>query len=314
MNLHQFRFVQEVVRRNLNLTDAAKAMHTSQPGVSKAILEFEEELGVDIFLRHGKRLRRITEPGAQLLKSIEIILREVNNLKRIGQEFSRQDAGSLSIATTHMQARYALPAPLAQLRKQFPQVTIRLHQGSPDQVAAMLLDDTADVGLATEALNRCEELVSLPCYEWQHVLLLPAEHPLASVEQLTLEQVALEPIITYHRDFAGRRRIDEAFAQRQLATNIVMDAIDSDVIKTYVGLGFGLGIVAEMAVRDEAPAPGLVVRPLGHLFGQNVTHIAFKKGTFLRNYVYVLAQSLSGRLSRSLVEGAMMGNNAKYEL
>jgi LysR family cys regulon transcriptional activator len=314
MNLHQFRFVQEVARRGLNLTEAAKAMHTSQPGVSKAILEFEEELGVDIFLRHGKRLRRITEAGAQILKSINIIMREVNNLKRIGQEFSRSDAGSLSIATTHTQARYALAAPLAQLRKQFPQVTLRLHQGSPEQVVAMLLNDTADVGLATEALSLCDELVSLPCYEWQHVLLLPAEHPLASVEQITLEQLAIEPIITYHQDYAGRKRIDQAFAQRHLAPNIVIDAIDSDVIKTYAGLGLGLGIVAEMAVRDEAPAPGMVVRPLGHLFGQNLTSIAFKKGAFLRNYVYVFAQSLSGRLSRSLLESAMTGNNASYEL
>jgi len=178
MNLHQFRFVQEAARRNLNLTEAAKALHTSQPGVSKAIIELEQELGIDIFARHGKRLKRITEPGQHVMKSIEVIMREIGNLKRIGEQYSAQHNGTLSIATTHTQARYVLPVPVARLREQYPQVNISLHQGSPDQVARMLLDDTAEIGMATESLADYEDLVTLPCYEWQHMLVLAPDHPL----------------------------------------------------------------------------------------------------------------------------------------
>jgi LysR family cys regulon transcriptional activator len=216
MNLHQFRFVQEAVRRNLNLTEVAKALHTSQPGVSKAILELEEELGIEIFGRHGKRLKRITEPGEHVLKSIEIILREVNNLKRIGEQYSTQDSGTLSIATTHTQARYVLPVPVAKLRSAYPNVNISLHQGAPDQVARMVMDETAEIGIATESLSDYPELITLPCYEWQHVLVLPKDHPLASVADLQLSDLANEPIITYHPSFTGRTRIDKAFAAQHL--------------------------------------------------------------------------------------------------
>src|SRR5262245_12186279 len=198
MNLHQFRFVQEAVRQKLNLTDTAKALFTSQPGVSKAILELEGELGVDIFARHGKRLRRVTEPGQEVLKSIEIIMREVNNLKRIGEEFSNQDAGTLSIATTHTQARYVLPEPVAQTRRKFPKVNISLHQGNPSQVAQMVLEEVADVGLATESLAEYDELITLPCYEWQHVVVMPSNHPLAQSERLTLEDLVMRPLVSYH--------------------------------------------------------------------------------------------------------------------
>jgi LysR family cys regulon transcriptional activator len=314
MNLHQFRFVQEAARRNLNLTETAKALFTSQPGVSKAILELEEELGVDIFSRHGKRLRRITEPGQQVLKSIEIIMREVGNLKRIGEEYSKQDAGTLSIATTHTQARYVLPGPVAQLRRQFPQVHVSLHQGNPEQVARMLMDESADVGLATESLSDHPELVTLPCYEWQHVLVVPADHALAQVERISLEQLAAEPLVSYHPSFTGRTRIDRAFAARQLRPNIVLEAIDSDVIKTYVKLGMGAGIVAEMAVREDPPGGELVSRPLGHLFGQNVARIAFKRGAYLRNYVYAFTELLSDRLNKTLLERAMSGDTSDYSL
>ncbi len=314
MNLHQFKFVQEAVRRNLNLTETAKALYTSQPGVSKAILELEEELGVDIFSRHGKRLRRVTEPGLQVLKSIEIIMREVNNLKRIGEEYSKQDAGKFSIATTHTQARYVLPAPVAQLRRQFPQVQVSLHQGNPEQVARMLLDETADLGLATESLAEFEDLVTLPCYEWQHVLVVPAQHPLAQVDRPSLEQLAQEPLISYHPSFTGRTRIDKAFAARRLSPDIVLEAIDSDVIKTYVRLGMGVGIVAEMAVRDDPPNGDLVSRPLGHVFGFNTARVAFKRGAFLRNYVYAFAELLSDRLNRSLLQRALSGEASDYDL
>ena len=305
MNLHQFRFVQEAVRRNLNLTEAARALHTSQPGVSKAIIELEEELGIDIFARHGKRLKRITEPGLHVLQSIELILREVGNLKRIGEHYSAEDSGTLSIATTHTQARYVLPEPVARLRQAYPKVNVSLHQGSPEQVARMLLDEVAEIGIATEALAAYAELVTLPCYEWQHVLVLPEGHPLGQKTDLTLEDIALEPLITYHPAYTGRTRIDQAFAERKLKPRIALEAIDSDVIKTYVRLGLGVGIAAEMALRD-TPADGsaseFVVRPLGHLFGLNVTRVAFKRSAYLRNFVYTFTELLSERLSRKTVE------------
>jgi LysR family cys regulon transcriptional activator len=307
MNLHQFRFVQEAVRRNLNLTETARALFTSQPGVSKAILELEGELGVDIFARHGKRLRRITEPGAEVLKSIEIIMREVGNLKRIGEEFSKQDAGTLSIATTHSQARYFLPGPVAQLRRKFPKVNISLHQGSPAQVAQMVIDEVADIGIATEAINDFEGLVTLPCYEWQHAIVMPAGHPLAQAETLTLEDLALQPLVSYHPSFSGRTRVDQAFASGNLKPTIVLEAIDADVIKTYVRLGLGIGILAETAVKDDPPGGDLVWRPVGHLFGQNVTRVAFKRGAYLRNFVFAFAEMLADRLNRTTILQAMGG-------
>jgi len=316
MNLHQFRFVQEAVRRNLNLTEAAKALHTSQPGVSKAIIELEEELGIEIFARHGKRLKRVTEPGMHVLKSIELIMREVGNLKRIGEQFSAQDSGTLSIATTHTQARYVLPLPVAKLREAYPKVSVSLHQGSPDQVARMVLDEVAEIGIATESLGDYPDLVTLPCYEWQHVLVLPQGHPLAKKERVTLEDIAAEALVTYHPSFTGRTRIDSAFAQKKLQPRIALEAIDSDVIKTYVRLGLGIGIVAEMAVKDDLGSTNadLAVRPLGHLFGQNLARVAFKRGAYLRNFVYRFAELLSDRLDRNLIAKAMSGHGDDYDL
>jgi LysR family cys regulon transcriptional activator len=313
MNLHQFRFVQEAARRNLNLTEAAKALHTSQPGVSKAIIELEQELGIDIFARHGKRLKRITEPGQHVLKSIEVIMREIGNLKRIGEQYSAQNNGTLSIATTHTQARYVLPVPVARLRDLYPQVNISLHQGSPDQVARMLMDDTAEIGIATESLAQYEDLVTLPCYEWQHVLVLPLDHPLANKSHLSLEDIASEPLITYHPSFTGRSRIDQACAAKKITPRIALEAIDSDVIKTYVRLGLGIGIVAEMAVKDD-PIKDLSVRPLGALLGMNVARVAFKRGAYLRQFVYQFAEMLSDRLTAPLVARAMIGHVNDYEL
>jgi len=317
MNLHQFRFVQEAVRRELNLTEAAKALHTSQPGVSKAIIELEEELGIEIFARHGKRLKRITEPGQLVLKSIELIMREIGNLKRIGEQYSAEDSGTLSIATTHTQARYVLPEPVAKLRQAYPKVNVSLHQGSPDQVARMLIDEVAEIGIATESLANYQELVTLPCYEWQHVLVLPVTHPLGQKEHLTLEDLAQEPLITYHPAYTGRTKIDHAFATRKLSPRIALEAIDSDVIKTYVRLGLGVGIAAEMSVRDvlaEGNKSDLVVRPAGHLFGQNVSRVAFKRGAYLRNFVYKFSELVSDRLTRHLVEMAMTGHVDDYQL
>ncbi len=307
MNLHQFRFAHEAVRCKLNLTEVAKSLHTSQPGVSKAILELEEELGIEIFTRHGKRLIRITEPGLQVLKSIAVILRELTHLKRIGEEYSDANKGTLSIASTHTQARYVLPGPVAKLRAAFPDVNVCLHQGSPEQVARMLIDEVAEIGVATESLADYEELLTLPCYEWQHVVVVPVGHPLDSTEPLTLQQLAEQPLITYHPAYTGRTRIDRAFEACQLTPRMALEAIDSDVIKTYVRLGLGVGIAAEMSMRDgpEAQAaPDLVARPAGHLFGQNVTRVAFKREAYLRNFVYTFAELLSTRLTRCAIEAA----------
>ena len=314
MNLHQFRFVQEAVRRNLNLTETAKALHTSQPGVSKAIIELEEELGIEIFARHGKRLKRVTEPGDHVLKSIEVIMREVGNLRRIGEQYSAQDSGTLSIATTHTQARYVLPLPVAKLREAFPKVNVSLHQGSPDQVARMVIDEVAEIGIATESLTHYAELVTLPCYEWQHMLVLPVAHPLASKDNITLEDLAAEPLITYHPSFTGRTKIDQAFAAKRLQPRIALEAIDSDVIKTYVRLGLGVGIVAEMAIKDDGTNNDLLAIPAGPLFGTNIARVAFKRSAYLRNFVYTFAGLLSDKLDRGLIEKVMSGHISDYEL
>ncbi|MDI1273756.1 CysB family HTH-type transcriptional regulator [Polaromonas sp.] len=314
MNLHQFRFVQEAVRRNLNLTETARILHTSQPGVSKAIIELEEELGVEIFARHGKRLKRVTEPGEHVLKSIDIIMREVGNLRRIGEQFSAQDSGTLSIATTHTQARYVLPQPVARLREAFPKVNVSLHQGSPDQVARMLIDEVAEIGIATESLAQYEELVTLPCYEWQHMLVLPLDHPLARQDNITLEDLAEQPLITYHPSFTGRTKVDQAFAAKHLHPRIALEAIDSDVIKTYVRLGLGVGIVAEMALKDDGTNTDLVALPVGHLFGVNVARVAFKRSAYLRNFVYKFAELLNDKLDRAQITRAMSSRHGDFEL
>ncbi|WP_096699795.1 CysB family HTH-type transcriptional regulator [Polaromonas sp. AER18D-145] len=314
MNLHQFRFVQEAVRRNLNLTETARILHTSQPGVSKAIIELEEELGVEVFARHGKRLKRVTEPGEHVLKSIDIIMREVGNLRRIGEQFSAQDSGTLSIATTHTQARYVLPQPVAKLREAFPKVNVSLHQGSPDQVARMLIDEVAEIGIATESLAHYEELVTLPCYEWQHMLVLPLDHPLAKQDNITLEDLAEQPLITYHPSFTGRTKIDQAFAAKHLHPRIALEAIDSDVIKTYVRLGLGVGIVAEMALKDDGTNTDLVALPAGQLFGVNVARVAFKRSVYLRNFVYKFAELLNDKLDRAQITRAMSSRHGDFEL
>jgi len=256
----------------------------------------------------------VTEPGQHVLASIELIMREVGNLKRIGEQFSAQDSGTLSIATTHTQARYVLPVPVARLREAYPKVNVSLHQGSPDQVARMVIDEIAEIGIATESLSDYAELVTLPCYEWQHVLVLPAGHPLTQVDRISLEDLAPLPLISYHPSFSGRKRIDAAFATRKLVPNIVLEAIDADVIKTYVRLGLGIGIVAEIAMREEGVNADLVARPVGHLFGQNVARIAFKRGAYLRNFVYAFAEMTSDRLTRPLVERAMAGDAYDYQL
>ena len=311
MNLHQFKFVHEAVKHNLNLTLAAQALHTSQPGVSKAILELESELGVEIFARHGKRLKRITPPGDKVIKSIEVILGELNNLKKIGQEFNAQDCGTLSIATTHTQARYVLPPVLTQLRSGYPNVNISLHQGTPQQAAKMVMDELADIAIATESLADFDELVTLPCYHWQHVLVMPPDHPLSLQKKpITLKQLSTYPLITYHPTFTGRQRIDTAFAKHHLVPNIALEAIDSDVIKTYVRIGMGVGIVAEMAIQPQFDKD-LVIKPAWDLFGQNLARVAFRRGSLVRQFVLDFAQLLSPELTNSTILKALEASTSK---
>ena len=240
-------------------------------------------------------------------------MREVGNLRRIGEQYSAQDSGTLSIATTHTQARYVLPVPVANLREAFPKVNVSLHQGSPDQVARMVLDEVAEIGIATESLSQYDDLVTLPCYEWQHMLVMPLDHPLATKEHITLEDLALEPLITYHPSFTGRTKIDQAFAAKHLHPRIALEAIDSDVIKTYVRLGLGVGIVAEMALKDDGSNNDLIAIPAGSLFGVNVARVAFKRSAYLRNFVYKFAELLSDKLNRDLIIKAMTGRLNDYE-
>lgn len=313
MNLHQLRFVREAVRQNFNLTEAAKALYTSQPGVSKAIIELEEELGVDIFTRHGKRIRGLTEPGREILKSVEAVMLEIESLKRIGQEFAAQDSGSLVIATTHTQARYSLPKVVQAFMQKFPKVKLSLLQGSPRQIADMVLRDQADLALATETIADIEGLVSLPCYQWEHVLVTPPDHPLQRSPSLTLDEIANWPLITYDSAFSGRSRIDQAFAQRSLKPDVLLEAIDADVIKTYVELGMGVGLIAAMAFDPERDR-NLQALPVGHLFGSNVSRVAMKRGAYLRGYVYSFIELLSPNLNRRLILQMQNGGKEMYEL
>lgn len=313
MNLHQFRFVREAVRQNFNLTEAAKALYTSQPGVSKAIIELEEELGVDIFTRHGKRIRGLTEPGRAVLRSVELIMQEVDGLKRIGKEFAAHDSGSFTIATTHTQARYALPKVVQAFTQKYPKVHLSLLQGNPKQITEMVRNDQADIAIATEALASGEGLVSLPCYQREHVVVVPPDHPLLQSRSLTLEEIAGNPLITYDSAFSGRSKIDHAFSLRQLKPDVVLEAIDADVIKTYVELGMGVGIIAGIAFDAERDR-GLRAIPAGHLFGTNVSRVALKQGAYLRGYVYTFIELLAPTLNRKLIAQVMEGEKDMYEL
>jgi LysR family cys regulon transcriptional activator len=312
MNLHQLRFVREAVRQNYNLTEAAKALFTSQPGVSKAIIELEEELGVDIFTRHGKRIRGLTEPGRLVLQSVELVMQEIESLKRIGKEYAAQDSGSFTIATTHTQARYILPKVVQAFMAKYPKVRLSLLQGNPRQIADMVKNDQADLAIATESIAAVDGLVTLPCYQWEHVVVVPPEHPLLRSPAVSLEEIATYPVITYDAAFAGRSRIDHAFNLRSLKPDVLLEAIDADVIKTYVELGMGVGIIAGMAFDPERDR-SLRAIPVGHLLGMNVSRVAVKHGAYLRSYIYTFIELLAPTLNRKMVEAAMRGGE-NYEL
>jgi len=314
MNLHQLRFVREAVRQNYNLTDAAKALFTSQPGVSKAIIELEEELGVDIFTRHGKRIRGLTEPGRLVLQSVELIMQEIESLKRIGKEYAAHDSGSFTIATTHTQARYILPKVVQAFMMKYPKVRLSLLQGNPRQIAEMVKNDEADLAIATESIASVEGLITLPCYQWEHVLVVQPEHDLLKSKTVSLEEIAAYPVITYDSAFAGRSKIDHAFELRQLKPDVMLEAIDADVIKTYVELGLGVGIIAGMAYDPERDR-ALRAISVGHLFGMNTSRVAIKQGTYLRSYIYTFIELLTPTLNRKLVETAMRGGgDESYEM
>ncbi len=304
MNFQQLRSVREAVRCNFNLTEVANMLFTSQPGVSRQIRELEEELGVEIFVRAGKRLTGLTPPGEALLPIVERLLLDAENLKRAGQDFTAQLEGQLTVAATHSQARYALPQVVKEFRDSFPKVTLHLHQGSPKQVAAMLLSGEADIGVATEALGDYAQLVTLPCYRWTHSVIVPPGHPLLQeTAPITLQQLTRYPIITYEVGYTGRSHIDDAFHAEGLHPDVVLTAMDADVIKTYVELGMGIGIVASIAV-DEERDRNLGILDAGHLFAFNVTRLGLRKGAWLRGYAYSFVELFAPTLTRKVVATA----------
>jgi LysR family transcriptional regulator, cys regulon transcriptional activator len=308
VNFQQLRSVREAVRQGFNLTAVAEALHTSQPGVSRQIRELEDELGITLFQRAGKRLTGLTAPGQAVLPIVERLLLEADNLRRAGEDFAAQDRGTLTIAATHSQARYALPPAVRDFSAAHPRVQLRLHQGSPKQVAEMLLSGEAEIGVATEALAEYADLVALPSWRWTHLVVVPHGHALAPLagrgDRLTLEQLASHPLITYESGYTGRTHIDQAFARRGLAPNLVLSAMDADVIKTYVELGMGVGIIAAMAY-DEQRDTALAAIDARHLFASNMTRVAVRRGAFLRGYAYEFIRSFAPPLTRARVDQAL---------
>lgn len=310
MNFQQLRSIRETARRGYNLTEVANALFTSQPGVSRQIRELEEELEVDIFERNGKRLTGLTEPGKEILPIIERILLEAENLRQAGQDYARETQGTLTIATTHTQARYALPAAVQAFRKAFPDIRIALQQSSPEHIANWVISGKADIGIATEGLSEFNELVSFRSYEWTHVIVVPQEHPLLARDAVTLADIAAYPIITYDIGFTGRSHIDEAFQKAGVATDIVLTAMDSDVIQQYVALGMGVGLIASMAI-EHNNIHRLQAIQATHLFRPNVARVAVRRGAYLRSYMYDFIQQLTPQLSRDDIRLALSDNVSK---
>src|SRR5687767_13459431 len=314
MKLQQLRCLTEVARRGLNVSEAAEALHTSQPGVSKQIRALEDELGVKVFVRHGKRLVTITEPGKAVIAIAERILAEAQNLRRAGEEFANDQLGTLTIAATHTQARYALPKAVAAFKRKYPRVELLIHQGNPTQICEQVLAGEADMGVATEMISRYPELISLPVYQWNRCVVVPPAHPLLKKAPLTLEALAQYPIVTYDFAFANRSLVQKAFESRGLAPQIVLSAQDSDVIKTYVELGLGVGILAKMAFDPDddrtlrAIDPSLLSEP-------RTTRLGINRGAYLRRSAYDFIEALSPQLPRTLVERVVQGEEgSRYEL
>ncbi|KXS39582.1 MULTISPECIES: HTH-type transcriptional regulator CysB [Modicisalibacter] len=304
MKLQQLRYIWEVTRHNLNVSATAQSLFTSQPGISKQIRLLEDELGVEIFARSGKHLTRVTPAGESIIELAGEVLRTVDNIKEVAQEHSDERRGSLSIATTHTQARYALPPLISEFTRKYPDVALHMQQGTPKQIAQMVSTGQADFAICTESLELFNDLVLLPCYRWNRCVLVPEDHPLAKLGELTLERLAEYPLVTYVFGFTGRSQLDEAFRARGLTPNVVLTAADADVIKTYVRLGLGVGIVAHMAV-DPQTDTDLVPLDAGHLFESSTTKIGIRRGTFMRGYMYDFIQRFAPHLDRDRVDAAL---------
>lgn len=303
MNFQQLRIIRETVRQNYNLTEVANALFTSQSGVSKHIKDLEDELGIELFIRRGKRLLGLTEPGKELVEIVERMLLDARNIKRLAEQFSNRDQGQLTIATTHTQARYALPPVVTRFKQSFPKVHLVLHQASPKEIVDMLQSGEADIGIATEALETGHDLVTFPYYSWHHAVIVPEGHPLETLDTLTLEAISEYPIITYHEGYTGRSRIDKTFALAGLTPDIVMSALDADVIKLYVELGLGIGIVASMAFSPERDQH-LRLLDSSHLFEANTTRIAVRRGHYLRGYAYRFIEYCAEPLNEAMVRSS----------
>jgi len=308
MNLQQLRYVLEVAKHKLSVSEAAEVLFTSQPGVSKQIRLLEEELGVEIFVRHGKRLTAITEPGHEVLRIAERMLREADNLRQIGQDFQNESSGRLVVATTHTQARYALPAVIGEFMRRYPKVQLHIHQGNPRQICEQVLAGEADVAIATEAASDLQDLVLLPCKQWNSSVIARKGHPILRESPLTLEAISRFPIITYDTAFAGRSLINKAFLSRGLKPNIVLTAIDSDVIKTYVNMDLGIGIIANMAF-DPLTDRELSAMDASHLFESSTTRIGLPRNTWLRGYAYAFIEMFAPQLTRHVVDSALTGHS-----
>src|SRR5690606_5332577 len=304
MKLQQLRYAWEVARHDLNVSATAQALYTSQPGISKQIRMLEDELGVDIFARSGKHLTHVTPAGQAILRLAGEILQQVESIKRVAHEFRDETRGELSIATTHTQARYALPPVIRAFTERFPDVSLHMHQGTPMQISEMAANGTVDFAIATEALDLFSDLVMMPCYRWNRTVVVPQGHPLTKVKSLTLETLVEYPLVTYTFGFTGRSKLDEAFRSRGLTPKVVFTAADADVIKTYVRLGMGVGIIAHMAL-DPEQDKGLVKLDASHLFEPSTTRIGFRKGTFLRGFMYEFIRQFAPHLTRDLVDSAL---------
>lgn len=312
MNFQQLRILRETVRQDFNLTTVANTLFTSQPGVSKHIKDLEDELGIEIFVRRGKRLLGLTEPGKELLTVVERILLDAQNARSIADHFSSRETGSLVIATTHTQARYALPEVIKRFKAEYPRVHLVLHQGSPREIAELLTAGEADIAIATEWLSSVPEVVTFPYYSWHHALVVPQGHPLTTLAEITLADIAEYPIITYHEGFTGRTTIDRSFADAGLVPDIVLSAIDADVIKTYVDVGLGIGIVASMAYHPERDG-NLVRIELPGLFAANTTRLALRRGVYLRSYAYEFIQALVPGLTEEKIGELLRKENSIKE-
>ena len=314
VKLQQLRCLTEVARRGLNVSEAAEALHTSQPGVSKQIRALEDELGVQVFVRHGKRLVSVTEPGKAVVAIAERILAEAQNLRRAGEEFANHQLGTLTIAATHTQARYALPKAVAAFKHRYPKVELLIHQGNPTQICEQVLAGEADMGVATEMISLYPELVSLPVYQWNRCVVVPPKHALLKESPLTLEKLAEHPIVTYDFAFANRSLVQKAFEARGLKPHVVLSAQDSDVIKTYVELGLGVGILAKMAF-DAKRDLNLRAIDASHLFESSTTRLGIKRGAYLRRYAYDFIELFAPQLACSTVERAVRGEaGATYDV